>query len=52
MHATASMDCLMQVSGESVWVLDETEVRLRPGDWIILNGVAHTAATTATRPLF
>jgi uncharacterized cupin superfamily protein len=42
MHATASMDCLMQVSGESVWVLDEAEVRLRPGDWLILNGVAHS----------
>ncbi|GAA3246456.1 hypothetical protein [Nonomuraea helvata] len=42
MHATASMDCLMQVSGESVFVLDDTEVCLRPGDWLILNGVAHS----------
>lgn len=41
-HATASMDCLMQLSGESVFILDEAEVRLHPGDWLILNGVAHS----------
>jgi mannose-6-phosphate isomerase-like protein (cupin superfamily) len=41
MHATASMDCLMQISGESVLVLEDREVRLRAGDWLIVNGVMH-----------
>ena len=39
LHATASADCLMQVSGESVFVLEDTEIRLRSGDWLIVNGV-------------
>jgi hypothetical protein len=42
MHATASIDCLMQVSGESFLVLEDSEVRLRPGDWLIVNGVMHS----------
>ncbi|MEU5877650.1 hypothetical protein [Spirillospora sp. NPDC047279] len=41
MHATASVDCLMQLAGESVCVLEDTEIRLKPGDWIVLNGVVH-----------
>ncbi|NNH72286.1 hypothetical protein HLB23_20890 [Nocardia uniformis] len=41
LHATASMDCMMQVSGESVCVLEDAEIRLRPGDWLVLNGVVH-----------
>ncbi|WP_433195274.1 hypothetical protein ACQP1G_40880 [Nocardia sp. CA-107356] len=40
-HATASMDCLMQLAGESVCVLEDNEIRLAPGDWLILNGVVH-----------
>lgn len=36
-----SVDCMMQVSGESVFVLEESEVRLGPGDWLISNGVRH-----------
>src|SRR6266567_3198690 len=39
LHATASADCLMQLSGESVFVLEDTEIRLQPGDWLIVNGV-------------
>jgi len=42
LHATASADCLMQISGESVFVLEDTEIRLRPGDWLIVNGVPHS----------
>lgn len=42
MHATASIDCLMQISGESVLVLEDTEVRLTSGDWVIVNGVMHS----------
>jgi quercetin dioxygenase-like cupin family protein len=32
----------MQISGESVFVLEDTEIRLRPGDWLIVNGVPHS----------
>jgi mannose-6-phosphate isomerase-like protein (cupin superfamily) len=42
MHATASVDCLMQISGESVLVLEDREVRLRAGDWLVVNGVVHS----------
>jgi mannose-6-phosphate isomerase-like protein (cupin superfamily) len=42
LHTTASIDCLMQVSGESVFVLEDTEIRLHPGDWLIVNGVPHS----------
>jgi len=42
MHATSSIDCLMQVSGESVLVLEDTEVTLHAGDWLIVNGVMHS----------
>jgi hypothetical protein len=42
LHATAFVDCLLQVSGESVFVLERDEIRLQPGDWLIMNGVAHS----------
>jgi hypothetical protein len=42
LHATASIDCLMQLSGEAVLVLEDAEVRLAPGDWLIVNGVTHS----------
>ena len=42
MHATASVDCLMQISGESVLVLEDSEMRLHAGDWLIVNGVTHS----------
>jgi mannose-6-phosphate isomerase-like protein (cupin superfamily) len=42
MHATASVDCLMQISGESVLVLEDREVRLHAGDWLVVNGVVHS----------
>lgn len=42
MHATPTIDCLMQLSGESVLVLEGVEVRLTPGDWVIVNGVMHS----------
>jgi hypothetical protein len=41
LHATASVDCLMQLSGEAVFVLEDAEVTLRPGDWLVANGVVH-----------
>jgi mannose-6-phosphate isomerase-like protein (cupin superfamily) len=50
LHATASMDCLMQVSGESVFVLEDTEIRLQPGDWLIVNGVPHSCRNDLDRP--
>src|ERR1700733_6579505 len=31
-------------------VLEDTEIRLRPGDWLIVNGVPPAAATTVTSP--
>lgn len=32
LHATASAGCLMRLSGESFFALEDTEIRLRPGD--------------------
>ncbi|MEU7838360.1 MULTISPECIES: hypothetical protein [unclassified Nonomuraea] len=50
LHTTASIDCLMQVSGESVFVLEDTEIRLRPGDWLIVNGVPHSCRNDLDEP--
>lgn len=50
LHATASMDCMMQVSGESVFVLEDTEIRLQPGDWLIMNGVPHSCRNDLSEP--
>jgi hypothetical protein len=50
MHATASMDCLMQISGESVLVLEDCEVRLRAGDWLVVNGVMHSWRNDLDQP--
>jgi len=50
MHATASMDCLMQISGESVLVLEDREVRLRAGDWLVVNGVMHSWRNDLDQP--
>ncbi|WP_019925424.1 hypothetical protein [Nocardia sp. BMG111209] len=50
LHATASIDCLMQISGESVFVLEDTEIRLQPGDWLIVNGVPHSCRNDLDRP--
>jgi mannose-6-phosphate isomerase-like protein (cupin superfamily) len=50
LHATASADCLMQISGESVFVLEDTEIRLRPGDWLIVNGVPHSCRNDRDEP--
>jgi hypothetical protein len=49
-HATASVDSMMQVSGESVCVLEDTEIRLAPGDWLILNGVVHAWRNDGDEP--
>jgi hypothetical protein len=32
---------MTQVSGESVFVLEDTEVRLTAADWVVVNGVTH-----------
>lgn len=50
MHATASMDCLMQISGESVLVLEDREVRLQAGDWLVVNGVMHSWRNDLDQP--
>jgi mannose-6-phosphate isomerase-like protein (cupin superfamily) len=50
LHTTASIDCLMQLSGESVFVLEDTEIRLRPGDWLIVNGVPHSCRNDLDEP--
>jgi hypothetical protein len=50
LHTTASMDCLMQISGESVFVLEDTEIRLQPGDWLIVNGVPHSCRNDLDEP--
>jgi hypothetical protein len=42
MHATASVDCLLQISGESVFELEDCEVRLHAGDWLVVNGAMHS----------
>jgi hypothetical protein len=44
------MDCMMQVSGESVFVLEDTEIRLGPGDWLIMNGVPHSCRNDLGEP--
>ncbi len=51
-YGTASIDCLMQLSGEPVFVLEDTEIRLYAGDWLIVNGVPnsrHSAAEMLVR---
>lgn len=50
LHATASADCLMQLSGESVFVLEDTEIRLLPCDWLIVNGVPHSCRNDLDEP--
>ena len=50
MHATASMDCLMQISGESILILEDREVRLRAGDWLVVNGVMHSWRNDLDQP--
>jgi mannose-6-phosphate isomerase-like protein (cupin superfamily) len=50
MHSTPSVDCIMQVSGESVFVMEDTEVHLLPGDWLISNGVTHSWRNDLNEP--
>lgn len=50
MHATASVDAMMQLTGESVLVLEDTEVRLAPGDWAVVNGVVHAWRNDGDEP--
>jgi hypothetical protein len=50
LHTTASIDCLMQLSGESVFVLEDAEIRLRPSDWLIVNGVPHSCRNDLDEP--
>jgi hypothetical protein len=44
------MDCMMQISGESVFLLEDTEIRLRPGAWLIMNGVPHSSRNDLSDP--
>ncbi|MEV6108791.1 hypothetical protein AB0M28_29430 [Streptomyces sp. NPDC051940] len=50
MHATPSVDVLLQVSGTSVLVLPSGEVSLSPGDWLVLNGVTHAWRNDGAEP--
>jgi hypothetical protein len=50
MHATASVDCMMQLAGSSVLVLEDTEVRLDTGDWVVVNGVVHAWRNDGAEP--
>ncbi|MFI6173319.1 cupin domain-containing protein [Nocardia sp. NPDC051052] len=50
MHASATVDCVMQLSGESVFVLADNEVRLSPGDWLVINGVVHSWRNDGDEP--
>lgn len=50
LHATPTVDCVMQVSGESVLVLEDTEVHLKPGDWLVINGVVHAWRNDGDEP--
>jgi len=50
MHATPSIDCIMQASGESVFVMEDTQVHLRAGDWLISNGVTHSWRNDLDQP--
>jgi mannose-6-phosphate isomerase-like protein (cupin superfamily) len=50
MHATASVDCMLQLSGEAVLVLEDTEVRLTAGDWVVINGVVHAWRNDGDEP--
>jgi hypothetical protein len=50
LHATASIDCLMQLSGEAVFVLEDAEVRLAAGDWLVVNGVTHSWRNDSDEP--
>ncbi|WP_156959312.1 hypothetical protein [Nocardia sp. BMG51109] len=50
LHANAAVDCLMQISGETVFVLEDTEILLQQGDWIIINGVTHACRNDLAEP--
>lgn len=50
MHASATVDCVMQLSGESVFILEDNEVHLRPGDWLVINGVVHSWRNDGDEP--
>ncbi|MFI6999178.1 cupin domain-containing protein [Nocardia sp. NPDC050175] len=41
MHASATVDCVLQLSGETVFILEDNEIHLKPGDWLVINGVVH-----------
>ncbi|WP_167477840.1 cupin domain-containing protein [Nocardia arthritidis] len=50
MHATATVDCVLQLSGESVFILEDNEIRLKPGDWLVINGVVHSWRNDGDEP--
>ncbi|MBF6329383.1 cupin domain-containing protein [Nocardia transvalensis] len=50
MHASATVDCVLQLSGESVFVLEDNEVHLKPGDWLVINGVVHSWRNDGDEP--
>ncbi|MFI5776364.1 cupin domain-containing protein [Nocardia sp. NPDC051570] len=50
MHATATVDLVLQLSGESVFIMEDTEVHLKPGDWLVINGVVHSWRNDGDEP--
>ncbi|MEV6769013.1 cupin domain-containing protein [Nocardia sp. NPDC051030] len=50
MHASATVDCVMQLSGESVFLLEDNEIHLKPGDWLVINGVVHSWRNDGDEP--
>lgn len=54
MHRTDTVDSMLQIEGESVSVLPGEEageeVRLRPGDWLVCNGVLHDRRNDGDAP--
>ncbi|WP_433664034.1 cupin domain-containing protein [Nocardia sp. CA-128927] len=50
MHASATVDCVLQLSGETVLILEDNEVHLKPGDSLVLNGVVHSWRNDGNEP--
>lgn len=50
MHATQTIDYVVVIEGELNLVLDDTEIRLRPGDCLVQRGTNHAWRNTGTGP--
>ena len=50
MHHTDTLDCLTCVRGEIYLVTDTDEVRMQPGDTVIIRGVNHAWSNRSSEP--